>query len=171
MLSLPEIDDLLTKKPHLANVRDDDGRVPLMVHWHSVLYDTLLKHGANPNACDSRGNTVLMYQRRNQGLVDMLLDAGADVNAKNKEGVALITMALEEGLPIQQLLDAGAIWQPVPRDKIDTIFEHCVFNESIAVLGRVIEDCPPSEQAFLFAKIWCGCNDQVKFDWLKSIVL
>ena len=55
MLSLPDLDKLLTRKPHLANVTDDDGRVPLMVYWHSCVFDTLLRHGANPNACDIRG--------------------------------------------------------------------------------------------------------------------
>ncbi|MBQ9367542.1 MAG: hypothetical protein IJT83_07165, partial [Victivallales bacterium] len=147
---------------------DDDGRVPLMVHWHSVLYDTLLKHGANPNACDSRGNTVLMYQRRNQGLVDMLLDAGADVNAKNKDGVALITLALEEGLPIQPLLDAGAIWQTVTREQKDLVFRNCLPTESIEVLSRIMSDIQPSEDTFHYALVWSACHDQEKFIWLKG---
>ena len=169
MLDWPDFEKLLIKKPHLANVTDDAGRVPLMVYWHSGLHYMSLRHGANPNACDIRGNTVLMYQRKNPGLIKTLVKAGADINAKNKEGKALITMALEEGLPIQPLLDAGAEWQPVPRDKKNEIFLNCLPVESIDVLSRIVSEYLPSEEAFYFAKVWSGCHDQAKFDWLKSI--
>ena len=146
MLDWPDFEKLLIKKPHLANVTDDAGRVPLMVYWHSGLYDMLLRHGANPNACDIRGNTVLMYQRKNPGLIKTLVKAGADINAKNKEGKALITMALEEGLPIQPLLDVGAEWQPIPRDKKNEIFLNCLPVESIDVLSRIVSEYMPSEE-------------------------
>ena len=169
MLSLPEIDKLLTKKPHLANVTDDDGRVPLMVDWHFCAHYALLRHGANPNACDIRGNTVLMYHRKHPGLIQTLVKAGANINAKNKAGKTLIAMSVEEGLPIQPLLDAGAEWQPIPRDKKDEIFLHYLPGESIDVLSRIVSDWLPSEEAYHFAKVWCGCRDQAKFDWLKSM--
>jgi ankyrin repeat protein len=166
---IPDLDKLLTRKPHLANVTDDDGRVPLMVHWHSFVFDILLKHGANPNACDIRGNTVLMYQRKHLGLIETLVAAGANINARNKAGKALITMALEEGLPIQPLLDAGAEWQPIPRDKKNEIFLNCLSRESIDVLSRIVSEYRPSEETYHFALVWSGCRDQEKFNWLKSL--
>ena len=168
-ISLPEIIDLINKTPTLANDRDKDGRVPLMVYWHWELYNVLLSHGADPNACDIHGNTVLMYQRKESYVVNALLEAGANINAKNKKGVALITMALEEGLGIQPLLDAGAVWQPIPSEIKDTAFLNCLYNESISILEKVIEDGLPSEDVYLYAKVWSGCHDQMKFDWLKAL--
>lgn len=168
-LSLPSIIDLINKTPSLVNDRDKDGRVPLMVYWHSSLYDILLSHGADPNACDNHGNTILMYQRKNSYGFTALLEAGANINAKNKKGVALITMALEEGLRIQPLLNAGAVWQPVPSEIKDTAFLNCLYNENIPILEKVIEDGLPSEKVYLYAKVWSGCHDQKKFDWLKPL--
>lgn len=150
-LSLPSIIDLINKTPSLVNDRDKDGRVPLMVYWHSNLYDILLSHGADPNACDNHVNTILMYQRKNSYGFTALLEAGANINAKNKKGVALITMALEEGLRIQPLLNAGAVWQPVPSEIKDTAFLNCLYNENIPILEKVIEDGLPSEKVYLYA--------------------
>lgn len=78
-------------------------------------------------------------------------------------------MSVEEGLPIQPLLDAGAEWQPIPRDKKDEIFLHYLPSESIDVLSRIVSDWPSSVEAYHFAKVWSGCHDQAKFDWLKSM--
>ncbi|MBR4901993.1 MAG: ankyrin repeat domain-containing protein [Victivallales bacterium] len=169
LLSLPDVEKLLSRKPYLANVHDDDGRVPLMLHWHTSFLLKFLEYGADPNACDNRGNTVLMYQRYNMKLCKILLQFGADINAKNNDGISLISMALEDGLPIQPLLDDGAIWQPVDRNKKDTIFLNCLTNESIEVLSKIVSDNLPSDEIFHFARVWSGCHCQEKFEWLKQL--
>ena len=122
MLSFPDWEKILRKKPHLASVRDDDGRVPLMIYYHYGLYDLLLKYGADPNACDADGNTVLMYHRHNLELLNYFIEAGADINAKNNNGETVLSMAFQEGMRIQPLLDLGAEWQPIPRIQTDNIF-------------------------------------------------
>ncbi len=169
LLSVEDLEKLLSTKPYLANAHDDHGRVLLMLHWHTVYHEVLLRHGADPSACDANGNSVLMYQRRNRELVRRLLKAGADVNARNHDGVALIGMALEEGLPIQPLLDAGAVWLPVPRDKKDKIFLNCLEGEDTDILSRIVSDNPPSDDAYHYAMVWSGCHCQKKFDWLERL--
>ena len=169
MLSFPDLEKILRKKPHLASVRDDDGRVPLMIDYHDGLYDLLLKYGADPNSCDADGNTVLMYHRHNLGRLDYFIKAGADINAKNNNGETVLSMAFQEGTRIQPLLDLGAEWQPIPRTPTDDIFLNCLPHESIDVLRKIISDGAISNDTYLYAKIWSGCNCQEKFDWLKSI--
>ena len=169
LLSLSDVEKILLSKPYLANVHDDDGRVPLMLHWHTSFHLKFLQYGADPNACDNRGNTVLMYQRHNMELCKILLRFGADVNAKNKDGISLISMALAEGLPIQPLLDVGAIWKPVDQNNRNAIFLNCLTSESIEVLSKIVSDNPPSEEIFHFARVWSGCHCQEKFEWLKQL--
>ncbi len=140
-----------------------------MLHWHTSFHLKFLEYGADPNACDNRGNTVMMYQRHNMELCKILLQFGADINAKNKDGISLISMALEEGLPIQPLLDAGAIWQSVDKNKVDKIFLNSLTNESIDVLSKIMSDNLPSEEIFHFARVWSGCHCQEKFEWLKQL--
>lgn len=53
----------------------------------------LIKAGANVNAKDENGRTVLMYAagfNNNIELVKVLIDAGADINARDKYGATLI---------------------------------------------------------------------------------
>lgn len=169
MLSLQDLKKMLAAKPYLVNVRDDFGRTPIMVYWHSILYRFLLEHGANPNQCDNDGNTVLMYHRQNVEMIELLLSYGADINAKNNEGVSLLAMAQLEGLPIQPLLDAGAIWQPVTRDKKNEVFLNCLPNESLEILSRIISDNVISEETYHFARVWSGCHCQQKFEWLGQL--
>ncbi len=108
--------DLLIKKPHLVNIRDDFGRVMLMLDYHTI-YKVLLGCGADPNAKDYVGNSVLVYQRRDSEAVKALIKAGADVNAKNNAGVPVINFFFEDELPIQPLLDAGAVMPRNPPRK------------------------------------------------------
>lgn len=161
---------ILKSKPYLANAHDDHGRVPLMVYYHSFIYEKLLKYGADPNAKDLNGNTVLMYHRNNPDLVEELVTAGADINATNNAGDTLVTMAMKEGLPIYPFVKLGATLPSIARSKIDRrFFLGCLQREPVDVLSRLFSDSLPSENTFLHAKIWSGCLDQNKFDWVKSL--
>ncbi len=115
-MTLSAFRDLLMRKPHLVNIRDDFGRVMLMLDYHTI-YRILLECGADPNAKDYVGNSVLVYQRRYSEAVKALIKAGADVNAKNNAGVPVINFFIEDELPIQPLLDAGAVMPRNPPKK------------------------------------------------------
>lgn len=160
---------ILKSKPYLANAHDDYGRVPLMVYYHTFIYEKLLKYGADPNAKDFKGNTVLMYHRNNPELVEELVRAGADINATNNAGDSLVAMALKEGLPIYPFVKLGATLPSIARDEIDRFFLGCLQREPVDVLSRLFSDSLPSENTFLHAKIWSGCLDQDKFEWVKSL--
>lgn len=161
---------ILKAKPYLANAHDDNGRVPLMVYYHSFIYEKLLKCGADPNAKDLNGNTVLMYHRDDPGLVAEFVRAGADINATNNAGESLVAMALKEGRPIYPFVKLGASLPSIARSKIDRrFFLGCLQREPVDVLSRLFSDNLPSENTFLHAKIWSGCFDQDKFEWVKSL--
>jgi len=163
-------ENILKSKPYLANAHDDHGRVPLMVYYHSFIYEKLLKYGADPNAKDLNGNTVLMYHRDNPDLVEELVRAGADINATNNAGDTLVTMALKEGLPIYPFVKLGATLPSIARSKIDSrFFLGCLQREPVDVLSKLFSDALPSENTFLHAKIWSGCIDQKLFEWIKSL--
>jgi len=72
----------------------------------------LLGNGANVNAADSDGETVLMRAAA-QGyaaVVQQLLDKGADVNAQTHYGYTALLFAAENGHTdcVSKLLDQGA---------------------------------------------------------------
>ena len=69
----------------------------MMLDYHSV-YRVLLRCGADPNARDDRGNTVLMYHRKSPEAIKNLVEAGADINAANDAGETLMSMTLQEQL-------------------------------------------------------------------------
>ena len=77
--------------------------------------EKLLKQGANVNATDAIGNTVLhvaVMNEENLKVVRVLLDKGANVNAKNSDGntalhVASVTAGFCEDI-IEELVIAGA---------------------------------------------------------------
>lgn len=170
LLSDQQLEDILKKKPYLANVHDDNGRVPLMVNCQSV-YETLLKYGADPNACDFDGNTVLIYQRKHPEIIKNLVKAGADINATNNDSDTLMMISLLEGLPIQPLLELGAtlpLPSDIPSGKADSIFQKCLLQDPLEVIAKIFDLCSPSEEAYLEAKIRLGCLDQKKYEWLKS---
>ena len=161
--------DLLKKKPYLAGVHDDYGRVPLMVKWHDIACQRLLKCGADPNAKDNNGNSVLIYHRKDICLIEELVKAGADINATNNAGESLISLSMEEGLPIYPLVRLGATLPPIPRDKKNPFFLNCLCKEPVEILSKAFAEVPPSEDTYIHAKIWAACHDKQKFEWLKTL--
>jgi uncharacterized protein len=73
---------------------------------------TLLHSGANANARESDGTTVLHWavSRDDHKLVELLIGAGADVKAVNRYGVSPLLIACESASlgVVEQLLKAGA---------------------------------------------------------------
>lgn len=58
----------------------------------------LLRHGANPNARDSLGNTPMIFavMIENLAMVKILDDFGGDASVKNDEGICAIELAQKE---------------------------------------------------------------------------
>lgn len=99
LLNLDEIvESLLTAKPKLASLADDDERLP--IHWatsfnHKSIVDLLLTYlGKDPkqggfeiDVQDGMGWTPLMIAcsvKDGEEIVELLVGRGADVNAKSK---------------------------------------------------------------------------------------
>lgn len=117
---------ILSRHPTLANQPDYAGIYPLhaalqrLRRYNPDLYgrdhdhtqtesviDDLLATGADPHACDSRGNTALHYLADN-GLADqrykddarrlfrLFIERGVEVNARNKAGRSALEMLLDD---------------------------------------------------------------------------
>ncbi|MBR1437053.1 MAG: ankyrin repeat domain-containing protein, partial [Synergistaceae bacterium] len=76
------------------------------------LVKLLLENGANVQAVDERGGTVLMYaaSRSEPEILKLLLDNGAEINAQDESGITALMLAVRSNSSeaIKLLLDAGA---------------------------------------------------------------
>jgi ankyrin repeat protein len=83
----------------------------------------LLDRGADPNAVDDRGNSVLKLAALacDGEVIRMLIDAGVDVNATDQNGMAAFELTLWSGTDAADaLLEAG---YRLPADKAATYRE------------------------------------------------
>jgi len=102
------------------NQKDRLGRTPLItVGYMSVGYESaklLLELGADPNARDAHGNTLLHRLSDTTTVADaiqtiaLLLENGADVNLRNQKKITPLVSAVNRGKPavVESLLNAGA---------------------------------------------------------------
>jgi cytochrome c len=78
-----------------------------------MLTATLLETGADPNARNLEGVSVLGMALRNDalGMAKLLIDRGADVNLPVQGEITPLALATERGQPqvVELLLDAGAV--------------------------------------------------------------
>ena len=108
----------ILKYSRWVNRSNNSGCTPIeaaVVNWESL--EELLKAGANINAQNSDGETVLMRASGNTRLksVTVLLRYGADINVQDKKGETALMKTIDRGnhpqscLPtLQALLNAGA---------------------------------------------------------------
>jgi ankyrin repeat protein len=110
-----EVIQALLKSKASVNVKDDDGRTPLMFaaqYGKNQHFADLLGAGAQVNAKDKDGWTPLMYAATygRFNCIDGLLQAGADPKMQANDGMTAVLFALEQGSEssIKALLGAGA---------------------------------------------------------------
>ena len=77
-----------------------------------ALVELLLDAGADPDARDQGGNTLLNLSVHNPRVVELLLDGGADADARDSNGLTALYLAVGRGggspETVELLLDAGA---------------------------------------------------------------
>ena len=100
-----------------VNIRDVHNSTPLHValdldRGYLDIAQFLIIHGANVNALDRRGDSLLRKAFRSQkrDVVELLLKSGANVDARNIHNSTLLHEAVESGIldVVQLLLDYGA---------------------------------------------------------------
>ena len=80
--------------------------------WETVF--ALSDHGANINACDDEGDTVLHYAayHNKTDVISKLIKVGADIEARNKEGRTPILEAMfskrRDLVTVSALIDLGS---------------------------------------------------------------
>lgn len=101
------------------NQKDKLGRTPLItIGYMRNGYEAarmLLDHGADPNAQDAHGNTLLHLLADATTVADatqtiaLLLENGADVNLRNQNKITPLVSAVKRGKPavVESLLNAG----------------------------------------------------------------
>ncbi len=107
----------------------------------------LLTMGADINAVDSQGNTVLMraITMKNESLVRLLLEHGANINAQNPQNgkTALMLVARTGNIPLlTMLISRGA--QTALVDSDDKTFIHYLDSEMQAFIGTLLQSEKPS---------------------------
>jgi ankyrin repeat protein len=100
---------------HGANVhtKGRDGFTPLIIaigHRQVNSIKLLIEKGADVNAKDDHGNTVLMAASQAE-TIKLLIEKGADVNAKDEDGVTALMKACDRRLQtefVKLLIEKGA---------------------------------------------------------------
>ncbi|MGB9122562.1 MAG: ankyrin repeat domain-containing protein [Candidatus Angelobacter sp.] len=117
----PSCTEEMKKNDHCRDFAEGDGRTALMAAVFMSDYDAppegvdrvevvrlLLAAGADVNARDRQGDTVLMLCRDDVEQVELLLKAGADPNARNLEGETALSKAYDDEVK-QILIKYGAV--------------------------------------------------------------
>ncbi|WP_156254433.1 DUF6438 domain-containing protein [Sandarakinorhabdus oryzae] len=81
-----------------ADVRDGEGRTPLMLSQDPQTTALLLAAGANPRARSKDGLPAILYMQDDRSAV-MLLRAGADPLARDREGKSLLESRADQPMP------------------------------------------------------------------------
>ncbi|HYL74014.1 MAG TPA: ankyrin repeat domain-containing protein [Bryobacteraceae bacterium] len=97
---------------NLAGSNKDTALMVAADQYQAETVKALLDRGADPNAADRQGNTVLMraaaskrtYEEERHPLIHLLLAAGADPRHKNSRGVTALMLMAGDGNPALPLL-------------------------------------------------------------------
>ena len=117
----------------------DSGALEIRLHEAILKHDSnavaqLLSDGANPNARDPKGNTLLMCaadDNKNAAIVKLLIAHKADVNATSDLGSTALMDACDENKNysiIELLLKSGANPNAQYRDGSTVLMNACLYN-------------------------------------------
>lgn len=81
-----DIAKLLIAKGADMNIQNPNGAPLIHGTRDKEMLESLLSQGANANAKDSQGNSLLWYVCYDSNLTELLLRHGADINIKNSQG-------------------------------------------------------------------------------------
>ncbi|MEW6758105.1 MAG: ankyrin repeat domain-containing protein [Acidobacteriota bacterium] len=107
---VPRLQDLLDRDPGLLNLKDENGRTPLLLACGAGKEDVvvfLLARGADVRLSDDRGHTPLHAASAVDEVASarVLMEEGADSNARDLDGKAPLNLAAANGaLATVQLL-------------------------------------------------------------------
>jgi hypothetical protein len=100
---------LLLENHALVDARDADDATPLMYAPSVHIAELLLHAGADVNAVDRNGESVLHYALWHPNIIQSLLHAGANINAITPKGRSVLSYAIERNPSLVQfLLENGA---------------------------------------------------------------
>ena len=107
------LDLLLQRGSHVFTQEEKDQALLVAIQGSNVAVHLLLRHGANPNAKRSDGQTslhVAVVAHGDPDILALLIDAGADVDERDNNLDAPLRLAIELGRidAVKLLLDRGA---------------------------------------------------------------
>ena len=110
-----ELIEVLIENGVSVNVKDEDGRTPLIIacdYDNSKLAKLLIENGANVNAKNKNETTplILVCYHNNYDLVKLLIDNGAGINVKDSYGNTPLSIAYEkcDSKIVKLLVENGA---------------------------------------------------------------
>lgn len=140
-----EIVALLLRSKVDPDVRDEEGRTPLMLALHSGRPDLahrMMEAGADLEARDKRGDPVLSYAVRSgeTSVVKGVIELGLDPNSIDGAGGSAIVEAVKAGhlASAKLLLDAGASEWSTDEEKTPLIF-HATERGAVWMVERLLE--------------------------------
>src|ERR1700733_9853033 len=87
---------LLVKAGANVNASDEDGNTVLHLVYYNELAEELLRLGADVNARNKAGETPI-FTTLNDGAIALFIDNGADLTVRNKKGLTVIEAAKGRG--------------------------------------------------------------------------
>jgi ankyrin repeat protein len=87
---------LLVKAGANVNASDEDGNTVLHLVYYNELAEELLRLGADVNARNKAGATPI-FTTLNDGAIALFIDNGADLTIRNKKGLTVIEAAKGRG--------------------------------------------------------------------------
>lgn len=123
------------------------------------IVDELIKAGADINASDNSGNTILhlvcMESKTNKEIVEKLINGGADINAKNNDGMTPLMFACASGDPVlvDVLIAAGADVNAKNMNGATALALEIEFDRSTGINNKLRESGADMQEVYKYFEI------------------
>lgn len=149
----------LSEKIKLNEPHDVDASMPIhravsSEQWDPRIVRTLVEHGADINAVDRAGNTVLHLAviEQNIAKVKLLVELGADKSIKNSNGQIALELLVDEHEQITALLRGTYYYEAVLRAIHERDYTNVAYFSQLAPIGGIDGRISPLKYAI-------GAND------------